>query len=421
MRYFFPLLLLFISLLLPAQKKTFDRGDKVNISADLFTVKDASTSIVIPEGKYTLLYHYYHTDKEADTRDSLKKLENAITLLIKKYKLSELRVIVCSFDKGNDYKTWLQTVTRKKVLKENPAATYEYYNTNEFTGVSKTFKKLFERVSFIAPEGKLLAEANAVSNFAKIAEALPGISDKKLKAKLLTDSMGSRIPLIKTIVCFVNEMLADTFAQAKTDEYGNFEMFVPENENANYDLSVKRNEREKPESVILAAQNGVEIATFIKTKYGFKYKLLKVDVQKIKEIEENDITLSFNNFKGSTDTKLKVIEQIVYASGKHNLGTEAMVILDKVAQLMKENPVVKLEVISHTDANGDDKQNMTLSVKRSEAVILYLISKGVDKSRLTGIGKGESMIRNRCANGVECDDKEHEYNRRTEFNFTKGI
>lgn len=415
-------LLLFslITLVIAAQKKTFDRGDKVNISIDLYTVKDASTSVIIPDGKYTLLYQYTRSGKEADTNDSLKKLEGIISLLIKKYKITELRVLCCSFDKGNDYKSWLETINRKKPLKEINSVNYEYYNTNEFVGVAKTIKKLFDRLTFISPEGKLLAEANAVSSFNREADALPGISTKKLKAKLLTDSSGSRIPLIKTVVCFVNEMIADTFAQTRTDEYGNFEMYVPEKENSNYDLSVKRNERDKPESVILAAQNGVEIATFIKTRYGFKYKLLKADVKRLEEIEEKDITLSFNNFKGSTETKLKVIEQIVYASGKYNVGAESEAILDKVAKLLKENSSVKLEIISHTDAKGDDKQNMALSVKRSEAVITYLVSKGVDKKRLTGIGKGESMIRNRCANDIECDDKEHEYNRRTEFNFTKG-
>lgn len=420
MRFFLPAILLLTSFLLLGQKKSFDRGDKVKLSADLFTVKDASTSIVIPDDKYTLFFHYYHIGKDTDIKDSIKKLEGIISLLIKKYKIQELRVISCSFDKNSDYKIWLETIKRKKPLKEQASVSYEYYNTNEFTGVAKTLKKLFDKFTFISPEGKLLAEAAAVSPFVKEVENLPGISNKKLKAKLLTDSSGSRIPLIKTIVCFVNEILADTFAQTKTDEYGNFEMFVPDKDNAGYDLTVKQNENNKPESVILAAQNGVEISAFRKTKGGFKYKMLKADVQRLEEIEERDLSLSFKNFKSSANTQLKVIEQIIYPSGKYTIGIESEVILNKVAKLMKENPGVKLEVISHTDAIGDDKQNMSLSVKRSEAVIDYLISKGCDKNRLTGIGKGESMIRNRCSNNIECNDKEHEYNRRTEFNFTKG-
>ncbi|HRD40691.1 MAG TPA: OmpA family protein, partial [Bacteroidia bacterium] len=83
-------------------------------------------------------------------------------------------------------------------------------------------------------------------------------------------------------------------------------------------------------------------------------------------------------------------------------------------------PGVKLEVISHTDSRGDDASNLALSEKRSKAVVDYLASKGIDNSRLTPTGKGEAQIKNRCLNGVECSDKEHELNRRTEFNFLKN-
>lgn len=412
-------LFLLQSQIIYAQKENFKRGNKVNISADLYTVKDATLSVLIPGDKYTLLYQYNHTKKGSDNSDSIKKLEKTIKKLVSKYKINEMRVVCYSFDKGADYKTWLQKINSSQPFSPIKGVVYEYYNTNEFSGVSKTLKKIFSKCSFIAPEGKVLATAGSVSLFEKEADNLPGINSKKLKAKLLTDSLGSRIPLVKTVVCFVNELISDTLSQTKTDEYGNFEIIMPEKFNTNYELSVKQNEKYKPESVILASRNGMEIATFSKTNGGFKYRLLEVDVNKLEEIETNDITLSFNNFKKSTNTKLKVIEQINYASGKYDLNSESQLVLDKVANIMEENPSVKLEVISHTDANGDDKQNMELSIKRSTSVINYLISKGVKENRLTGIGKGESMIRNRCANNIECDDNEHAYNRRTEFNFTK--
>ncbi len=79
----------------------------------------------------------------------------------------------------------------------------------------------------------------------------------------------------------------------------------------------------------------------------------------------------------------------------------------------------KLLVISHTDSQGDDDRNLKLSIKRSETVISYLSSIGIKMDRLKAEGKGEKEIRNRCVNGVDCSDKEHEYNRRTEFKFSK--
>jgi outer membrane protein OmpA-like peptidoglycan-associated protein len=51
--------------------------------------------------------------------------------------------------------------------------------------------------------------------------------------------------------------------------------------------------------------------------------------------------------------------------------------------------------------------------------VSYLNSQGIDIKRLKAEGKGETEIRNRCVNGIDCSDKEHEYNRRTEFKFSK--
>ena len=94
-------------------------------------------------------------------------------------------------------------------------------------------------------------------------------------------------------------------------------------------------------------------------------------------------------------------------------------ILDKVAAILAENSAIRLEVISHTDSQGDDKSNMELSEKRSLSVVTYLILIGVQQDRLTYKGKGETEIRNRCNNGIDCSDIEHGYNRRTEFRFYK--
>lgn len=59
--------------------------------------------------------------------------------------------------------------------------------------------------------------------------------------------------------------------------------------------------------------------------------------------------------------------------------------------------------------------NSTLSENRAKNVVEYLISKGVDSSRLIGIGYSETKLLNNCNNGSNCTDQQHLTNRRTEF------
>jgi outer membrane protein OmpA-like peptidoglycan-associated protein len=56
---------------------------------------------------------------------------------------------------------------------------------------------------------------------------------------------------------------------------------------------------------------------------------------------------------------------------------------------------------------------LNLSQRRSEAVVAYLIGKGVAKDRLVAKGFGESQLINHCADGIDCPEEEHQANRRT--------
>jgi outer membrane protein OmpA-like peptidoglycan-associated protein len=89
--------------------------------------------------------------------------------------------------------------------------------------------------------------------------------------------------------------------------------------------------------------------------------------------------------------------------------------LDEVYGMLTSYPNMKLELASHTDSRGSYTYNQDLSSRRSESVFKYLVSKGIDAIRLTKRGYGESQIRNRCKDGVNCNEDEHRYNRRTEI------
>jgi outer membrane protein OmpA-like peptidoglycan-associated protein len=82
--------------------------------------------------------------------------------------------------------------------------------------------------------------------------------------------------------------------------------------------------------------------------------------------------------------------------------------------ILREKPV-SIEIMSHTDARGNDDFNMALSQQRANSVVNYLVSKGISRSRLLAKGFGETRLVNNCSNGVDCSEAAHRKNRRTEF------
>ena len=112
---------------------------------------------------------------------------------------------------------------------------------------------------------------------------------------------------------------------------------------------------------------------------------------------------------------------IFYELGSARLTSESRkVIDDKLLKLMKDRPNIRIELNSHTDSRGSASDNENLSQARAESVVNYLVSRGIQKSRLVAKGYGESRLKNRCADGVECTENEHAMNRRTEFRVLGG-
>lgn len=105
----------------------------------------------------------------------------------------------------------------------------------------------------------------------------------------------------------------------------------------------------------------------------------------------------------------------------YNLGSAALtssskrIIDTKLLAYMKANPNKVIEISSHTDSRGEDASNMDLSQRRAQSVVDYLISKGINESRLISKGYGETLLTNNCSNGQTCTEAQHRRNRRTEF------
>jgi len=108
------------------------------------------------------------------------------------------------------------------------------------------------------------------------------------------------------------------------------------------------------------------------------------------------------------------IEDIYYNFDKWDIRPDAAVELDKLKTILKDNQHVIVELGSHTDARGNDDYNLLLSRRRAKAAAEYLAATdGIDLERLQAKGYGEEQLINRCTNGVNCTEKEHQRNRRT--------
>ena len=85
-----------------------------------------------------------------------------------------------------------------------------------------------------------------------------------------------------------------------------------------------------------------------------------------------------------------VIDNIFYDFDKASLRPESKAALDEMAQVMRDNPNITIEMASHTDRKGSDEYNLALSERRAKSVIDYLISVGIAPDRLQHMGYGES-------------------------------
>lgn len=122
------------------------------------------------------------------------------------------------------------------------------------------------------------------------------------------------------------------------------------------------------------------------------------------------------------ETKLEDIVEvnaIFWDLGSFKVRPDAALELDKIVEAMNNNPNVHIELGSHTDSRGSDKQNLQLSDQRAKAASEYIKSKITNPERITYRGYGETQLKNKCKDGVKCSEEEHQENRRTEFRITK--
>ncbi|WP_187262221.1 OmpA family protein [Pontibacter beigongshangensis] len=121
------------------------------------------------------------------------------------------------------------------------------------------------------------------------------------------------------------------------------------------------------------------------------------------------------DFNRDTPEQPILLKNIYYDLNKSEIRPDAARELDKLVRTLEENPSIRIELSSHTDSRESARYNQILSDARARAAVNYIVSRGIPSSRIVAKGYGETMILNRCVDGVKCSEEEHQENRRTEF------
>ena len=318
---------------------------------------------------------------------------------------------VISVAMQSDKNAWMQDLEKYNLAEINNCISLRGYSDMFI----KNYKISSTPSSFLIDEmGKIIAINPSIKT---IIEYLDSKRNVELNTDVQTKISGKILFGNKTLQALSGEILyfikgQDTLTSMLLGEKGNFFM---DNLNTQENLKVfikSTNKIQDDQTVYITSENGEIVSEFIKIDNGFEYTILDAEMAYLKSSSDNQSSvISDKSLKGLYDVEqLFLSKEIVLSADSKNK-------LKAIVLKLKENPKTKLEIISHTNAIGDVKNNLTTTIKQSNAVVNFLISKGIDKSRLKPIGKGEQEILNKCKDGIKCSDAEHKQNCRIEFKF----
>ncbi len=115
-----------------------------------------------------------------------------------------------------------------------------------------------------------------------------------------------------------------------------------------------------------------------------------------------------------TEDKIEIKQTIYFDTGKATIKKRSYPLLDEVAQALRDNPTIQIRIEGHTDSQGSDARNLTLSQARAASVLTYLTGQGISEGRMVSEGYGERVpiADNRTKSG-------REQNRRVDFVITR--
>jgi outer membrane protein OmpA-like peptidoglycan-associated protein len=114
------------------------------------------------------------------------------------------------------------------------------------------------------------------------------------------------------------------------------------------------------------------------------------------------------------------LQPIFYDFDKSNIRSDAQKTLDSNIRILLANPDLRIKVVAHADARGNDAYNIALSARRAQAAIDYLVAHGVSRTQIVAVvAVGEREPVNNCKDDVDCTEKNHQLNRRADFFLIK--
>jgi len=242
-----------------------------------------------------------------------------------------------------------------------------------------------------------------------------------LEGTLFADKVGKK-PLSKASIYLVDEK-GEIVGNYITDAKGNFK-FVNLPADKTFMIRLKEDDPSiSTKDVFMGDSKGRIVATLKQGGKFFRYTFLPDEGEALAKIYFNDPWLMTGKTQSiiSKDGQLTIIENIYYDYQKWDLLPQAIITLNKVVGVMQDNSDMTIELIAHTDSRGSSDFNLELSQKRAQTAVDYIVSKGIDKNRLTAKGMGETRLVNNCKDGVDCGEAEHAQNRRTEFRVKKNV
>lgn len=134
---------------------------------------------------------------------------------------------------------------------------------------------------------------------------------------------------------------------------------------------------------------------------------------------ENKINLKNNIIIELEQTNVNILENKLVIDNIHfnfdnfMLLEESKLTLNKIVTILKENPLINIEIHAHTDTKGSESYNVQLSLNRGKSTYEYLLNKGIKNTRIKYYGHGMKNPLIHCNNN--CSEEENETNRRVEF------